>query len=695
MSQEFPRQKAATRNFQLGAPRSFHMSEDGALVTFLRSDHGRDAINSLWIFDVANNIEVKVVDPRTFLSDTDDIPEAEKARRERMRETTSGITSYSTDNSGKLLAFTVSGELFAGDLESRNFTSLGVDGTVIDPRVSPDGTKIAWSDGKNLQVCDFSGGNQRPLTNEQADSVTWALADFISAEEFGRMQGFWWSPNSDSLLVQRTDESAVSTWWISDPASPSNAPHEQRYPATGTTNATVSLFHITLDGAASHITWDEDVEYLIAVTWQPEHDALITLSNRAQTQQNTYSLHNDELVLAHSISDAQFCEVIPGQPRWWNNQLLSVVDNRETDTREVQLNGATVSPSGMQVMSVLGTSDDAIDVVTASDGITRQVTRISADGTVAHLTQDSVAAGTGQVVSANGSLQIIVDSRLDSLSRTYSLQHNGETIHHFDSHAERPALTPRVNFLTTGASQVNTAVLFPTDHVMGSRKLPVMLRPYGGPHGPQVLKSALMFAEDQWFADQGFVVIVADGRGTPGRGVAWDHAIYQDFVGPVIEDQVEAVAAVAAHFPDDVDSSRVGITGWSFGGYLAALAVLERPDIFHVAVAGAPVTEWLWYDTAYTERYLGHPEQSPEVYEHNSLMHRSDNLQGHLMLVHGFADDNVVVAHSLALSGELLASGKPHAVLPLSGVTHMTPQEVVAENLMRLSLDFFTTHLGE
>ena len=123
--------------------------------------------------------------------------------------------------------------------------------------------------------------------------------------------------------------------------------------------------------------------------------------------------------------------------------------------------------------------------------------------------------------------------------------------------------------------------------------------------------------------------------------------------------------------------------------------MLERPDVFHAAVAGAPVTEWLWYDTAYTERYLGHPDKEPQVYEHNSLMHRADNLQRPLMLVHGLADDNVVAAHTLELSSALLAQGKPHNVLPLSGVTHMTPQEVVAENLMRLTLDFFNTHLGE
>ena len=255
-------------------------------------------------------------------------------------------------------------------------------------------------------------------------------------------------------------------------------------------------------------------------------------------------------------------------------------------------------------------------------------------------------------------------------------------------------MEPQVTLVTTGPHKVNTAVLFPKDHVMGSKKLPILMRPYGGPHGAQVLRAHGMYLDDQWFADQGFAVIVADNRGTPGRGPIWDRTILHDFVNPVVDDQVSAIADVAALYSEDVDTARVGITGWSFGGYLAALAVLERPDVFHAAVAGAPVTEWLWYDTGYTERYLGHPNEVPEVYTANSLIPRARNLARPLMLVHGLADDNVVAAHSLALSNELLAHGKPHTVLPLSGVTHMTPQAVIAENLMLLTVQFLKDNLN-
>jgi dipeptidyl-peptidase-4 len=224
----------------------------------------------------------------------------------------------------------------------------------------------------------------------------------------------------------------------------------------------------------------------------------------------------------------------------------------------------------------------------------------------------------------------------------------------------------------------------------------VLMDPYGGPHAQRVLAARRAFAESQWLADQGFAVVVADGRGTPARGPAWERAIHLNVAGPVLEDQVTALHAAAERFP--LDLSRVAIRGWSFGGYLAALAVLRRPDVFHAAVAGAPVTDWTLYDTHYTERYLGHPGEDPEAYERTSLIRAVEEMAGDqvmrpLLIIHGLADDNVVAAHTLRLSSALLAAGRPHSVLPLSGVTHMTPQEVVAENLMLLQVEFLRNAL--
>jgi dipeptidyl-peptidase-4 len=290
---------------------------------------------------------------------------------------------------------------------------------------------------------------------------------------------------------------------------------------------------------------------------------------------------------------------------------------------------------------------------------------------------------------------VLAGADLDSDgTRTTVLRADGSTVP-VASHALSPGLEPAVRRVATAAGGPSVAVLLPHGHVPGSGKLPVLLDPYGGPHSQRVLAARGAFLTSQWFADQGFAVVVADGRGTPGRGPAYERAIAGDVAGPVLEDQVAALHA-AAEQVGDLDLTRVGIRGWSFGGYLAALAVLRRPDVFHAAVAGAPVTDWRLYDTHYTERYLGHPDEHPEAYARTSLLTDPSTASPvrPLMLVHGLADDNVVAAHTLQLSSSLLEAGYPHTVLPLSGVTHMTPQEVVAENLLLLQVSFLREALG-
>jgi dipeptidyl-peptidase-4 len=263
--------------------------------------------------------------------------------------------------------------------------------------------------------------------------------------------------------------------------------------------------------------------------------------------------------------------------------------------------------------------------------------------------------------------------------------------------AEEPNLPlPAPHFLDAGQNRIRTAVLFPSWHERGN-PLPVLMDPYGGPAAQRVHKTASIFLPSQWFAEQGFAVVVADGRGTPGRSPSWDRTIAGDFATAALADQVAALEAAAGQFAD-LDTGRVAMRGWSHGGYLSALAVLRRPDVFHAAIAGAPVTDWRLYDTHYTERYLGDPASNPAAYHVSSVIddaERAVKTQVRpLLIIHGMADDNVFVAHSLRLSSALLAAGYPHQVLPLSGVTHMTPQEVVAENLLLLQVAFLKEALG-
>jgi dipeptidyl-peptidase-4 len=690
----YPRQKAATRNFQLGAPRSFQISESGNFVTFLRSDHGRDAVNSLLVYDLAKNLERKIADPKELLTSSEEVPAAEKARRERMREMTSGITAYSTDSDGTKVCFALSGLLFVVDLNSGTSTELSVTGPIIDPQLSPNGNHIAWTTGKDLLICNIDGTSEKNLTNESQKDCAWGLVDFVAAEELGRMRGFWWAPDSNSILVEKFDNSEVPTWWISDPTNPQSEPQEHKYPASGTTNPVIELYLTDLVGKKTKIEWDRTAyEYLVSISWQKKHNALVTVSNRAQTEFQTFELVSGSLEIKIKHEDSKFIDVIPGQPRWIDQDLLTVVDDSSSDTREIQISGNTLSPKDLQVMAVTGTTKDQIYFVGTTNAIDRDLYQISNNGDLVQLTNGGVNSSSAPVESDSGTLIVLASSQIHEMKREFSLLKDGKPIHIFDNLAEHPLIQPEVHNLQTGPHQVNTAVLFPTGHKFGSEKLPVIMRPYGGPHGAQVLNGALVYVEDQWFADQGFVVIVADNRGTPARGPKWDRSIHKNFVQPVLDDQIAALKDVANHYPNDVDISRVGITGWSFGGYLSALAVLDAPEYFHAAVAGAPVTDWKLYDTAYTERYLGHPDENEEVYKAHSLIEKAYKLSRPLLLVHGLADDNVVAAHSLKLSAELLAHKRNHEFLPLAGVTHMTPQEVITENLMLKTIEFFKENL--
>ena len=195
-------------------------------------------------------------------------------------------------------------------------------------------------------------------------------------------------------------------------------------------------------------------------------------------------------------------------------------------------------------------------------------------------------------------------------------------------------------------------------------------------------------------ADQGFVVVSFDGRGTPNRGRDWERAITRRFGTVPLDDQVAGLKALGAKFPE-MDLGRVGVYGWSFGGYLAALAVLREPDVFKAAVAGAPVVDWLDYDTHYTERYLGLPDRHAEAYREASLLTYAKDLRRPLLLIHGTADDNVYFRHTLKLTNALFREGKDFDLLPLPGLTHMVPDPVVMQRMYGKFAAYFKKHLGE
>ncbi|MCC5574372.1 prolyl oligopeptidase family serine peptidase [Microtetraspora sp. AC03309] len=678
MTESFPRLFARTRRFTLGVPRGFTISPDGGRVIFLRSRSGADPVTCLWEFDVATGAERLVVDPLSLGGGEENLPPEERARRERSREAAGGVVAYATDSAAEQAVFALSGALYLVDLAAGAVRHLETPGPVIDPRLNPSGTRVAYVTGGALHVRDLVADEDVVLAAEEG--VTYGLAEFIASEEMDRMRGYWWSPDGDALLVERVDEAPVTRWHIADPANPASEPVTVAYPAAGTPNARTELFVLGLDGSRSPVPFDD--EYLVTALWDDHGLAIVTMP-RDQKALRLLTV-TDGLAPVREDVDPAWVDIVPGVPDHLSDGTLVWVADSEGGRRLI-VGDRPVTPPTLQVRSVLAVDGDTVLFQASADPTEVQVWTCSA-GVLARVSPEEPGVYSG---TSAGGTTVIIGATLESQTSVTRIFRGGRPCGHIDSHAERPGIDLRVSLVPTGKRNLATAVLLPSWYEPGSGKLPVLMDPYGGPGAQRVLASGRMFLESQWWAEQGFAVIVADGRGTPGRGPAFEREVLHNFT-VTLDDQVEALHGAAAEY--DLDLSRVGIRGWSFGGYLAALAVLRRPDVFHAAIAGAPVTDWRLYDTCYTERYLGHPDEGH--YEASSLLADAEKLERPLLLVHGLADDNVVAAHTLRLSSALLAAGRPHTVLPLSGVTHMTPQEVVAENLLLLQVDFLKKALG-
>jgi dipeptidyl-peptidase-4 len=692
-SDSFLRKQARTQRFTLGAPKEFRVAPDGSRVLFLRAESGTDPRNSLWSLDLASGAESKLVDAVELLPGEEQLPPDERARRERSRETSGGVVGYAVDDGFRLAAFSLSGKLFTVDIAGGGVTTL-VDGSVVDPRPNPTGTHVAYVRDRRLRVIELATGEDRVLVEERDPAghngadVAWGLAEFIAAEEMGRSRGYWWSPDGRSLLVERSDRTPVPRWNIADPANPDKPVNTVAYPAAGSSNVNVALAVIGLDGRRVDVQPGE-WEYLAAVHWSAGGKPLLAVQSRNQRRLEIHAVDpaDGSTASLHAEVDADWVELVPGVPAWTSDGRL-VRESAADGSHRLLIDGVAVTEPNLQVRSVLHVGDEVLFSGSEDDPTQIHVYRTE-DGKVRRLsTSDGVHVGAG-----SAAVTVVSSWSLAHVGPEVTVLADGEALAKVTSSTVDPGLAPEPIWLTVGERKLRAALLLPTGYQPGE-KLPVLLDPYGGPHAQRVLQSRNAFLTPQWLADQGFAVLIADGRGTPGRGPAWEKEIAGKLADVTLADQVDALHAVAAEHPE-LDLDRVAIRGWSYGGYLSALAVLRRPDVFHAGVAGAPVTDWSLYDTHYTERYLGTPQENPNIYEHNSLIADAGELQRALLIVHGLADDNVFVAHSLRLSSALLAKGRPHTFLPLAGATHMTPQaEELAENLMRTQVDWIKRELG-
>jgi dipeptidyl-peptidase-4 len=713
----FLEQFAVTYRFSQGAPNGFRITPDDHTVLFLRSGP-RTFVNDLYALDVATGEERVLLTADAILGGgSEELSAEERARRERMRLAARGITGFDLSPDGATILVPLSGRLFLVDRARvgeagaiRELTSTA--GSPTDPRFSPDGRSIACVRDGDLYVIDVASGSERRLTQRPNEHVEMASAEFVAQEEMGRFEGYWWSPDSATLLVEESDTSGVETMHILDPMHPENAPDSPPYPRPGHPNAVVRLGFVSASSTRPtplrYLSWDSTAyPYLATVRWPAGGVPMILVQDRAQ---------QTELLLTVDVAAGTTTELLREHDDAWLNLDQDVprflADGRRflwTSERggEWQLelrstDGAApiaLTPAhGFGYASLAGVDEanGRVYLIASEDPTSAHVysVALSGEGTPTALT---TGVGTHEATfSRSCALWIDIARSLDA-ARSATLRRTADaTTTTIASQAEEPSFAPNATLETVGERNFRAIIIRPRNYD-ASRHYAVLVNVYGGPGHRQVMAERERWLLAQWFADHGFIVASFDGRGTPGRGRDWERAIRGDFGTVPLEDQVAAVRALGAAHPE-MDMERVGIFGWSFGGYFSAMAVLREPDVFRAGVAGAPVSEWRDYDTHYTERYLGLPEEegSEGPYAISSVLtyaSRAEGTQRPMLVVHGTADDNVYFSHSIKLTDALFRAGRPFEMLPLAGLTHMVPEPIITQRLQSRIAEFFAQEL--
>ncbi len=705
----FLEQYAATYHFRLGRPVSIKPAPDGRAILFLRSGP-RSFRQDLYEFDVATGKERLLLTAAQLLGGADEhLTPAERARRERMRVVARGITSFQLSRDGSRILVPLSGRLFILDRPDGSVREVTVEGGSPEvPRLAPDGERIAFVLEGDLYVVEVAGGRARRLTTDAGATISNGLAEFVAQEEMGRHSGFWWSPDSKRIACQQTDVANVEQLTVADLARPEQPPQRFAYPRPGRDNAVVRLGIVPVEGGRRQwVEWDrERYPYLAAVTWEEHAPLTILLQNRRQTQEVLAAVEpaGRSITVLLTEQDDAWIDLEAGMPRWFRDgsAFLWTTERRGRPQLEVRepdgrlRHVVTPLDAGLQGFVALDERRGRVYVQASTDPAESHIESLPLDPEVPAPKRLSAEPGVhAATFSENGEIFVHTYGGMsDEWIRVRRAE--GESVGEIASVAEAPRLgldlSATVQVTTVGEQPALQAVLIRPRNFAPGRAYPVIEHVYGGPGSQMVRRSARNWLLDQWIADHGYIVVAVDGRGTGNRGRGWQRAVKNDLIGLPLQDHAEAIRELGAKF-SEVDVSRVGIYGWSFGGYFSAHAVMRRPDVYRAGVAGAPVADWLDYDTHYTERYMGLPADNPSGYRDASALTWAGDLTAALLIIHGTSDDNVYFTHSLRLADALFRAGKPFEILPLAGFTHMVPDPLVTERLYARIMSFFEAHL--
>jgi dipeptidyl-peptidase-4 len=638
----FPALADRTDNFRRGAPHAVTVGGDGSRVVFLRSSGPDDPDASLWVLNVATATE-RLAAPGP-------------------------ITAYAVDTAATVATYARDGRLFRAGLLGGDVTEVPTEAPVTDPRPDPTGSRIGYvsvtGGAASLRVVD---GRDELLAGEPGGHVSWGVPEAVAAREFGRDRGWWWAPDGNSVLAARCDSSRM--------------PEPSAEPRAGGANVQVSLHLLDLDGGWVDVHWDrETYPYLVDVRWAPGGGPLITVLRRLQQHGLVLAVdpRTGETQVHAELADARWVEPVPGTPRHLPDGRVLVggeLAHDGFDARCLFADGSLLTPPSLYVRRVVGvlprTGAPAAGpdlVLEGNDGdpgeqhVFRVRTTLGGGGADARRLTDEPGWHSAEV----GGDVIVVGTRSMEADGTQWTVHRGDArVCTLTSHAARTPFAPRPSLERVTDRRLPAAVLYPQEHLVG-RRLPVILELSGGPGRQTLTAERAAWQERQWWADAGFAVVSIDSRGTPGISPSFEKVVHRRLADVALTDQLDALVALTGKHPD-LDLTRVAVRGTGLGGWLAALGALRRPELFRCAVVRRPVTDWTRLHTAFAERYLGLPEDTPnggEVYAHHSLLEvaadppRSPADTSPLLLV---------AAADPTFATVLTTAGRPFEALPSTG----------------------------
>ena len=697
--------------------KTLKVSPDGERVTFLRGRDDNQFQQDLWEYNMKDKTTRRLVDSKKLVPN-EGLSLEEKARRERARTASlSGIISYSWSPDGKQLLVPIAGDLYLVDVASPDTARKVASGNVLDPKISPKGRYVSFVRNQNLFVIDLKTGAERQLTTDGKGTVHNGEAEFIAQEEMDQTTGYYWAPDDSAIAYKRYDEAPVPVARRFEIFADRTEVIDQHYPAAGDPNVLVDLFIVSPDTGVSRkvdLGADKDI-YLVRADWSADGK---TLAYQRQTRDQKRL----DLVAVDAASLAQRTLLTETSPTWVSiHNDLRFLKNRpafiwasERSGRNhlylYDLNGKLINPisSGeWGVDNVLAVDEKAGKVYVSSNRdavIDKQTYALALNGSNANKPvriskgdgwHEAAFAGNGKIfvdTYSNPTTPPQVSIRRADGAMVEWLQHNELNANHpFAKYL--PDLLP-TEFGTIKAHDGQTlhySMIKPANFD-ATKKYPVFLFTYGGPHSQRVTRTWGNYF-DQYMAQQGFVVFRLDNRGSSRRERQFTDVIYNNLGKNEVEDQVTGIDWLAQQ--SFVDPKRVGVFGWSYGGFMTLRLLAAASDKIAMGVSVAPVTDWALYDTHYTEQFVGAtPKSDPDAYARSGVFAHLDGLKSPLLLIHGMADDNVLFTNSTRLIDELVKRNVQFDLMTYPGAKHGISGRTSQRHVYGLIEAFFKKNLG-